>query len=395
MRIIADTNVKQYKEISMRKKLLTLLFSILMIAAIIVPVTACADAVISTTSREAVLMSEDGQILYEHNAIEKRPIASMTKVMTLLCVYDSIDQNKVSLDDDVVVSARAASMGGSQVFLDANATYKLENLVKSIVICSANDSCVALAEYIDGSVENFVERMNAKAKQLGLEATHFENCTGLPAVSQFSCAKDVAKMFSQLIKHPHYFECAKVWMEDFVHPSGRVTGMTNTNKLVRFYDGCDGGKTGYTSEAMHCLTATAKRGDTRVIAVVVGAPDSKTRFKEVSDMFNYAFANYESKVYVNSCANVGKLDVTGGKQNSVEIIAANKLAAFGKKGSNDYAVDYELDASVKAPVKAGDKVGVAKLIDKNGNVVNQVDVICSSNVEAKTYWDYVKDLAGK
>lgn len=379
----------------MRKKLLTLLFSILMIAAIIVPVTACADAVISTTSREAVLMSEDGQILYEHNAIEKRPIASMTKVMTLLCVYDSIDQNKVSLDDDVVVSARAASMGGSQVFLDANATYKLENLVKSIVICSANDSCVALAEYIDGSVENFVERMNAKAKQLGLEATHFENCTGLPAVSQFSCAKDVAKMFSQLIKHPHYFECAKVWMEDFVHPSGRVTGMTNTNKLVRFYDGCDGGKTGYTSEAMHCLTATAKRGDTRVIAVVVGAPDSKTRFKEVSDMFNYAFANYESKVYVNSCANVGKLDVTGGKQNSVEIIAANKLAAFGKKGSNDYAVDYELDASVKAPVKAGDKVGVAKLIDKNGNVVNQVDVICSSNVEAKTYWDYVKDLAGK
>lgn len=377
----------------MNKKLLTLLFSIVMIAAVLAPITACAEANITTTSREAMLMSEDGQVLYEYNATEKRPIASMTKVMTLLCVYDSIDNGKVSLDDDVVVSARAASMGGSQVFLDANATYKLNNLVKSIVVCSANDSCVALAEYIDGSVENFVSHMNAKAKELGLVATNFENCTGLPAVSQYSCAKDVAVMFASLIKHPHYFECAKVWMEDFVHPSGRVTGMTNTNKLVRFYDGCDGGKTGYTSEAQHCLTATAKRGDTRVIAVVVGAPDSKTRFKEVSDMFNYAFANYETKTYLNKNASVGELSVKGGKQKTVEVLACDKLAAFGKKGAVDCTVEYELDVCIKAPINKGDKVGVAKLVDANGNVAQQVDVVVSQDISAKSYWDYIKELA--
>lgn len=379
----------------MRNKLLTLFFCIVMIVAVLAPVTACAEGGITTTSREAILISEDGQVLYEHNATEKRPIASMTKIMTLLRVYDAIDSGKVSLDDDVVVSARSASMGGSQVFLDANSTYKLESLIKSIIICSANDSCVAVAEHIDGSVEKFVENMNSKAKELGLVATNFENCTGLPAVSQYSCAKDVATMFSKLITHPHYFECANIWMEDFVHPSGRVTGMTNTNKLVRFYDGCDGGKTGYTSEAQHCLGATAKRGDTRVIAVVVGAPDSKTRFKEVSDMFNYAFANYESKVYVNNHANIGEVNVVGGKQSAVAVESSGKLTAFGKKGNVDYTVEYELDASVKAPMKKGDKVGVAKLLDKNGKIVKEVDVVASCDVQAKTYWDYVKDIVSR
>lgn len=393
---IADTNLKKYKEIIMRK-IVTLAICLAILAAVLVPVTACAQpatAALATSSREAVLMSEDGQIVYENNATEKRPIASMTKIMTLLCVYDAIDQGKASLDDDVTASANAASMGGSQVFLDANATYKMENLIKSIVVCSANDSCVAVAEHIDGSVENFVKRMNGKAKELRLIATNFENCTGLPAVSQYSCARDVAVMFASLIKHEHYFTCSRIWMEDFVHPSGRVTGMTNTNRLIRFYDGCDGGKTGYTSEAQHCLSATAKRGDTRVIAVVVGAPDSKTRFKEVSDMFNYAFANYESKVYVNKGANVGEIDVAGGKVHSAQVEAANKLIAFGKKGNVDYSVSYELETSVKAPVQKGDKIGVAKLLDGNGNVVGQVDVVVSCDVQAKTYWDYVKDLAG-
>lgn len=376
------------------KKIVPFAICLILLVAVLIPVTACAEGAISTSSREAILMSDDGQILYEHNATEKRPIASMTKIMTLLQIYDAIDNGKVSLDDNVLVSARAASMGGSQVFLDANSNYKLENLIKSIVICSANDSCVALAEHIDGSVERFVDNMNAKAKALGLVATNFENCTGLPAVSQYSCAKDVAVMFSKLIKHSHYFECSKIWMEDFVHPSGRVTGMTNTNKLVRFYDGCDGGKTGYTSEAQHCLSATAKRGDTRVIAVVVGAPDSKTRFKEVSDMFNFAFANYESKVYVGNHANIGEISIVGGKQNTVEVEAADKLAAFGKKGNADYTVDYELNTKVHAPALKGDKVGVAKLVDSNGKVVGQVDIVVSKDIEAKTYWDYVKDLVG-
>ncbi|MCM1533482.1 MAG: D-alanyl-D-alanine carboxypeptidase [Corallococcus sp.] len=376
----------------MKRKILTLFFCGCLFLVAIVPFTACAETALHTSAREAILMSEDGQIVYESNSLEKRPIASMTKIMTLLCVYDSIDEGKVGLDDDVVASSRAASMGGSQVFLDANATYKLENLVKSVVVCSANDSCVALAEYIDGSVENFVEHMNKKAQSLGLEATHFENCTGLPAVSQFSCAKDVAAMFAALIKHPHYFSCSQIWMEDFAHPSGRVTGMTNTNKLIRFYDGCDGGKTGYTAEAQHCLAATAKRGDTRMIAVVVGASDSKTRFKEVSEMFNYAFANYENKVYLNAGDDVGSVGVSGGRESSVNITARSLLNAFGRKGESDYSVEYEIEEKVKAPLKAGDVVGQAKLKDRNGNVVKETDVIVACDVQAKSYWDYVTDI---
>lgn len=375
------------------KKIFILAISLIMLAAVIVPISACADnASLNVSSKEAILMSTDGQVMFEHNATEKRPIASMTKIMTLLCAYDAIDDGKITLDDDVFVSSRAASMGGSQVFLDANTKYKLNNLIKSIVICSANDSCVAVAEHISGSVESFVDLMNSKAEALGLTATHFENCTGLPAVSQFSCAKDVAAMLAELITHPHYFTCANIWMEDFQHASGRVTGMTNTNKLVRFYDGCDGGKTGYTNEAQHCLAATAKRGDTRVIAVVVGAPDSKTRFREVSDMFNYAFANYESKTYLDVNSKLEGVTVVGGKQKTVDVIANGKLCAFGKKGSVDCKVEFDVVENVKAPICKGDVVGLAKLIDANGSVVSQVELVSNADVLEKTYWDYIREI---
>lgn len=376
------------------KKTVLIVLSVVMLVCALMPSLAFADTAVTVTSKEAVLMSADGQVIFEKNATEKRPIASMTKIMTLLCIYDAVEQGKIKLTDDVVVSARAASMGGSQVFLDAHATYKAENLVKSIIVCSANDSCVAMAEHISGSMENFVECMNNKGNELGLVATHFENCTGLPHVSQFSCAMDVAVMLSNLIKYPHYFQCANIWMEDFQHPGGRVTGMTNTNKLVRFYEGCDGGKTGFTNEAMHCLAATAKRGDTRVISVVVGAPDSKTRFKEVSDMFNYAFANYQNKVYLDKNTKFDTLSVSGGKSNSVEIQAAGTLFAFGKKGSNECTVQTETLENLRAPVVAGQKVGTAKLIAADGSVVGEVDLVAKSDVARKSYWDYIKEIAG-
>ncbi len=372
------------------KKQILFFVCILTLIAVIFPICACAEE-ITISARAGILVSEDGEILYEHNSLEKRPIASMTKVMTLLCIYDAIDQGKISLDDTVVVSSRAAGMGGSQVFLEENGSYKVENLVKSIIVCSANDSCVAMAEHVSGSVENFVAEMNNKCREYGLVATCFENCTGLPAVSHFSCAKDVATMFLRLIQHPHYFSCANVWMEDFVHPSGRITGMTNTNRLVKFYQGCDGGKTGYTSEAQHCLTATAKRGDTRVVAVVIGANDSKTRFKEVSDMFNYAFANYQSHVYMTS-ADVKQLAVEGGKQQMVDVAPVEKLVAFGKKGKNDFTLSCDLPQSVKAPIQKGQVVGQANLLDKGGNVVKSVDLVAMCDVQNKTYWDYIKDI---
>ena len=373
------------------KKVLYIALCAVLVTLFVSGVSCQADCEVAVTAKEAILVSEDGQVLAEHNAIEHRPIASMTKIMTLLCVYDALDDNKISLDDQVCVSERAASMGGSQVFLEQGGTYTVNNLIKSVVVCSANDSCVALAEHVSGSVESFVKTMNEKCAELGLVDTHFDNCTGLPAVSQYSCAKDVSVMLRNLVKHPHYFSCSRIWMEDFAHPGGRVTGMTNTNKLVRFYQGCDGGKTGFTSEAGHCLAATAVRNGMRVFAVVVGATDSKTRFKEVSEMFNYAFANYEQKVYLAANEKVGNIDVVGGKAKSAEVVSDGQLTFFGKKGQSDCTVTVEQLDHIQAPVRKGDIIGTARLL-RDGEEVASVKLVAACGVEAKSYLDYVKEI---
>lgn len=373
------------------KKVLYIALCAVLVALFVGGVSCQADYEVAVTAKEAILVSEDGQVLVEHNATEHRPIASMTKIMTLLCVYDALDDNKISLDDQVCVSERAASMGGSQVFLEQGGTYTVNNLIKSVVVCSANDSCVALAEHVSGSVESFVKTMNEKCAELGLVDTHFDNCTGLPAVSQYSCAKDVSVMLRNLVKHPHYFSCSRIWMEDFAHPGGRVTGMTNTNKLVRFYQGCDGGKTGFTSEAGHCLAATAVRHGMRVFAVVVGATDSKTRFKEVSDMFNYAFANYEQKVYLADNEKVGDIDVVGGKTKSAEVVSDGQLTFFGKKGQSACTVTVEQLDHIQAPVRKGDIIGTARLL-RDGEEVASVKLVAACGVEAKSYLDYVKEI---
>lgn len=373
------------------KKVLYIALCAVLVALFVGGVSCQADYEVAVTAKEAILVSEDGQVLAEHNATEHRPIASMTKIMTLLCVYDALDDNKISLDDQVCVSERAASMGGSQVFLEQGGSYTVNNLIKSVVVCSANDSCVALAEHVSGSVESFVKTMNEKCAELGLVDTHFDNCTGLPAVSQYSCAKDVSVMLRNLVKHPHYFSCSRIWMEDFAHPGGRVTGMTNTNKLVRFYQGCDGGKTGFTSEAGHCLAATAVRNGMRVFAVVVGATDSKTRFKEVSDMFNYAFANYEQKVYLADNEKVGDIDVVGGKAKSAEVVSDGQLTFFGKKGQSACTVTVEQLDHIQAPVRKGDIIGTARLL-RDGEEVASVKLVAACGVEAKSYLDYVKEI---
>ncbi len=373
------------------KKVLYIALCAVLVALFVGGVSCQADYEVAVTAKEAILVSEDGQVLAEHNATEHRPIASMTKIMTLLCVYDALDDNKISLDDQVCVSERAASMGGSQVFLEQGGSYTVNNLIKSVVVCSANDSCVALAEHVSGSVESFVKTMNGKCAELGLVDTHFDNCTGLPAVSQYSCAKDVSVMLRNLVKHPHYFSCSRIWMEDFAHPGGRVTGMTNTNKLVRFYQGCDGGKTGFTSEAGHCLAATAVRNGMRVFAVVVGATDSKTRFKEVSDMFNYAFTNYEQKVYLAANEKVGDIDVVGGKAKSAEVVSDGQLTFFGKKGQSACTVTVEQLDHIQAPVRKGDIIGTARLL-RDGEEVASVKLVAACGVEAKSYLDYVKEI---
>lgn len=334
-----------------------------------------------------------GTVLYSRNENERLPIASMVKIMTSLLTFESVDSGKISLDDDVVVSERAASMGGSQVFLDANTTHKVGDLLKTVIVASANDSCVALAEHISGSVEAFVARMNERAVELGMENTVFKNCTGLPAAESFSSAKDVSIMFSQLVKHPKYFDYSKVWLEDYKHPDGRATTITNTNKLVKFYQGCDGGKTGFTSEAKFCLCATAKRNDMRVISVIIGADSSKVRNAAISASFDYAFANFSNKVMLKGGEKLDfEANVTGGKQSSVSIAAERDLTKFvGLDDKSKYDVRYEI-SDTKAPLKAGDKVGVARLL-KDGVEIDSVNVVSLEDVQSRNLFDAILDIA--
>ncbi len=344
-------------------------------------------------SKSAVLMSSDtGEVLFESNADERRPIASMVKIMTLLLCFENADAGKISYDDTVTVSQRSASMGGSQAFLDAGSQYKADDLIKSIAIASANDSCVAMAEHISGSVESFVEQMNNKANQLGMENTVFVNCTGLPVVGQFSTARDVGKMFNELIKHQDYFRYTKIWMDDFVHPSGRVTGLTNTNKLIRQYNGCDAGKTGYTAEAKHCLAATAMRNDMRLVSVIVGGPDSSTRFNENKMLFDYGFANYQSKPFLKKGEKINEeVSVSGGKSDTVKAEAEQNLNLFGKKGEQKGELVIELEKNVKAPVAKGDVVGKAYIKDGE-TVLKEVNLVATETIEKANYFDSLNNI---
>lgn len=356
--------------------------------------TVSADVVKGINSSSLLMDFASGTVIHELNAYQRRPIASMVKIMTLLRAYESIASGKASLEDDVTISQRAADMGGSQAFLDAGSVHKLKNLIKTIIVASANDSCVAVAEHISGSVENFVDSMNKRAGELGLKDTNFVNCTGLPATNQYSCARDVATMMRTLIStESNYFEYSKIWMEDFVHPGGRVTGLTNTNRLIRFYQGCDGGKTGYTNEAKHCLCATAKRGETRLIAVVVGAPDSQTRFKEVSDLLNYGFGNYESKVMLAKDG-LEEIQIKSGVKEALKIAPAEQLALFGKKGETKGELVIDLH-DVKAPVKKGDAVGYALIVAPDGSVLAKTDIVALEDIEKQSFFDTVRDILGQ
>ena len=331
--------------------------------------------------------------IYANNELKHLPIASMCKIMTLLLCFEGIDNNEISLNEDVVVSENASKMGGSQIFLELNGVYKIEDLIKGIVVASANDACVAMAEKLCGSQSDFVEKMNAKALELNMQNTNFVNCTGLPAASQYSCAKDVFIMFSELLKHEEYFNFSSIWMDKISHPEGRYTEISNTNKLVRFYDGCDSGKTGYTAEAGHCLCASAIRDNLRLVSVVIGAPNSKERFKGVSSMFNYGFANYYNKLIVDDVNPLDvEVNVIGGKKKTLSVVAENPLYIFSrKKERKSYEFSFEPIEKIVAPINKGFIVG--KLVVYENNVeVCSVNVIANENIEKKTYFDNVSDI---
>lgn len=331
--------------------------------------------------------------LYAKNENERLPIASMVKIMTVLLTLEAVDRGELSLDEKVPVSENAASMGGSQVFLDAGTEHRAGDLLKSVIVASANDSCVALAERVSGSVEGFVSDMNARAAELGMKNTRFANCTGLPAAESFSTAHDVALMFREVIRHPVYFEDAGVWLEDYVHPDGRTTVMTNTNKLVKFYNGCDGGKTGFTSEAKFCLAATAERDGMRVIAVVAGADSSKSRFNAVSSMFNHAFGSFKAEKLLGAGELAAqRVKVAGGKERSVGVTVSEDIVRLAPRSDKAAAeLRLELPDKVKAPVRKGDVVGKGYLV-VDGTAVREFDLVAAEDVARASIWDLFRRI---
>jgi len=345
-------------------------------------------------AKSAYLMDfYSGTPVYSQNEKEHLPIASMCKIMTLILTFDAIHAGTLEIDEEVIVSEKAASMGGSQVFLEANAKYKVRELIKSIVVCSANDSCVALAERICGSESVFTDKMNQKAKEIGANDTLFANCTGLPKEPQYSCAKDVGIMLKELLKNEEYFQFGKVWMDKFAHPEGRYTEITNTNKLVRFYEGCDGGKTGFTNQAGFCLAATAKRGDLRVISVIIGAENSVNRFEDTKTLFNYAFANYCLTPIVEANVVIDKqLYVNGGKEKAINVYPERNAYIFSKRGEKPIVTIETVLEKATAPIKKGTKVGEIQIF-KDGVEIDRINLLAEKDISKANFFDRLQDVA--
>ncbi len=324
-----------------------------------------------------------GQVIFADNADEMRPVASVTKLMTILLALEALDDGRAAPDDCVTVSKNASGMGGSQILLDTGETQTYSQLLKSVIVCSANDSAVALAEYLYGSEELFVARMNERARDLGPERTQLRNCTGLPVADQHTTARDVAVIAAEVFAHPLYFTYSGVWLENFDHSDGRVTQMTNTNKLIRLYDGCDGGKTGSTDEAGYCLAATAEKNGMRLIAVVLGGTSSTARFDSAAAMFDFGFANYRLYPVAERGTPVkGGLPVNGGETDLVPLMLDGELTLLIEKGGED-AVQLVPDPpeALDAPVEQGQRVGCVN-VSMDGKQVASLDVVAAQSVKA-------------
>ena len=352
-----------------------------------------ADSLTPNCKASVLIDCGTGSVLYESNQNKALPIASVTKLMTILLTLEEINKGNLSTEDVVNVSSNAAGMGGSQVFLDANTEHSVSNLLKAVIVASANDASVALAEHISGSEQEFVSKMNNRANELGLVNTNFVNCTGLPTSNHYSCAIDVANIMREVVKNPLYFQYSGIWMEEYPHPSGRVTEMANTNKLIRNYNGCDAGKTGSTNEAGFCLCATAQRNNMRLISVVLGADSSANRFADASAQFDWGFSNYESTQLVNSLENLAnQIDLQKASENQINVKAEEDYWALCKKGdSKQYEVNYEFPESVKAPIFKGDVVGKI-IVTKDGIVEKEINIVANEDIEQLSLFGTFKKI---
>ena len=350
------------------------------------------DIDLAQNAKSAILMdASTGKVLYEKNADEPLAPASMTKLASMLIIMEAIDDGSLKLSDKVTISKEAADMGGSQVFLEENEVYTVEQLLKSVAIASGNDAVVALAEKIAGSQEGFVKMINNRLQEIGAINTTFLNAHGLDTSGHVSTAKDMAIIAYNLLKHPKILEYTSVYEDYLEKNDGSKTWLVNTNKLVRFYDGVDGLKTGFTSNAGYCLTATAKKGNMRLISVVMGEETSEKRSADTVKLLNYGFNTFKLHTIKKNNEILGKVRVEHGKKDSAKIVLVEDATELLK--NTDKVKEYTFNIKVgiiKAPVKKGTIIGSAEVIDNEGNIIDEVDLTVNESVEKARLIDYMK-----
>ena len=353
---------------------------------------------VTVTAPSVFLMeASTGKVLYEKDADTRRPPASVTKVMTILLIYDALSAGKIHKEDVVTTSEYAAFMGGSQVFLEAGEEQTVDTLLKCIVVSSANDACVAMAEYISGTEEAFVQQMNERAKGLGMENTVFKNCNGLDTDGHVTTARDIALMSRELItKYPDVYEYTKIWMDTIVHKTKKGEeefGLSNTNKLIRQYSYATGLKTGSTGEAKFCLSATAQKDGIDLIAVIMAAPDVKTRFADAQTLLNYGFSicrKYEDPDWESVQKTV---KVERGEEDQVKVVQKSGFSYLDVSGADVSGVEKEVvpKASLKAPVKKGQKAGTVQYL-LNGEKIGEVELAAADDVPAMSLKHAIEDV---
>lgn len=341
--------------------------------------------------KSAILVDNlSGKVLYEKNADEKLAPASMTKLASMLMVMEAIDDGNLKFEDKVTISEEAANMGGSQVFLQAGEVYTVYDLLKSVAIASGNDAVVALAEKIGGSQSGFIDMLNKRLKEIGATNTNFVNAHGLDAEGHYSTARDMSIIARELLKHPKILEFTSIYEEYLEKNDGSRIWLVNTNKLVRFYDGVDGLKTGFTKTAGYCLTATASKNNFRLISVVMGEDTSENRSSDTVKMLNYGFNTFKINIIKTKGESLGKVRVERGKQDKANIVLLNDATEILK--NTDPVTEYNFNLKVnkiKAPVKVGDVVGTAEIIDSEGNIVDEVDVTVEKDIKKANILDYM------
>lgn len=343
------------------------------------------------TAKSAILVDNlSGKVLYEKNADEKLAPASMTKLASMLIVMEAIDNGSLKLEDKVTISEEAANMGGSQVFLQAGEVYTVYDLLKSVAIASGNDAVVALAEKVGGSVGGFVDMINKRLKELGATNTNFVNPHGLDAEGHYSTAKDMSIIARELLKHEKILEFTSIYEEYLEKNDGSRIWLVNTNRLVRFYDGVDGLKTGFTKTAGYCLTATAKKDNFRLISVVMGEDTTENRSSDTVKLLNYGFNTFKINIIKTKGTVLGKVRIEQGKEDSANITLLNDATELLK--NTDPISEYKFNVKVKtlkAPAKNGDIVGTAEIIDQDGNIVDEVDVTVEKEIKKANILDYL------